>query len=57
MAHGLLSKNNVLIALCLIGALVTALYAFSQDKELAHDLFKAFFGLSGGNTAGGGNRF
>lgn len=53
MAERLQNKNGVLIAIALIGALFTALYAFAQDKELASDLFKALFGLSGGNTAGG----
>jgi hypothetical protein len=53
MAKGLQSRNGALLAMTLIGALVTILYAFTQDKELATDLFKALFGLSGGNTAGG----
>lgn len=53
MVDGLRNKNGALLAIGLLGALFTVLYAFAQDKELAGDLFKALLGLSGGNTAGG----
>jgi hypothetical protein len=46
-------RNALVLAVALIAALLTAFYALSRDKELAGDLLKALFGLSGGTTAGG----
>ncbi|MFY9626803.1 MAG: hypothetical protein WAK03_01440 [Methylocystis sp.] len=46
-------RNVLLLAATLTAALLTAVYAFSRDSELAGDLIKALFGLSGGTTAGG----
>ncbi len=46
-------RNAVVLAAVLIAALLTVFYALSRDKELARDLLKALFGLSGGTTAGG----
>ncbi|MGA8171962.1 MAG: hypothetical protein WB816_14170 [Methylocystis sp.] len=46
-------RNALVLAAALIAALLTAVYALSRDKELAGDLMKALFGLSGGTTAGG----
>jgi hypothetical protein len=46
-------NQTALMAAALIGALLTAAYAFAQDKDLPLDLFKALFGLSGGSTVGG----
>jgi hypothetical protein len=46
-------RNALVLAAALIAALLTGFYALSRDKELAGDLLKALFGLSGGTTAGG----
>jgi len=46
-------RNALVIAAAILAALLTAFYALSRDKELAGDLLKALFGLSGGTTAGG----
>jgi hypothetical protein len=46
-------KNAALVLVALLGALVTALYALSQDSEWGAQVLKALFGLSGGVTAGG----
>jgi len=46
-------RNALVLAAALLAALLTAFYALSHDKELAGDLLKALFGLSGGTTAGG----
>lgn len=46
-------QNALLLAAALIATLTTVFYALSRDKELAGDLLKALFGLSGGTTAGG----
>lgn len=46
-------RDLTLIAVALLGALLTGAYALSQDKQLGADLMRALFGLSGGNTAGG----
>ena len=43
----------IVLAIVLMAGLLTVIYAFSRDKELAADLLKALFGLSGGTTAGG----
>jgi hypothetical protein len=53
MSNALRRKSGALVAIALMGGLAFAIYVFSQDKELAVDLFKALFGLSGGITVGG----
>ncbi len=46
-------RNAMMVGAALLAALATALVAFSRDRELAADLARALFGLSGGTTAGG----
>ncbi|MEK4034462.1 hypothetical protein WOC76_11565 [Methylocystis sp. IM3] len=46
-------RNVVIVAAALSGVLLTGAYAVSQDQAFVGDLFRALFGLSGGNTAGG----
>jgi hypothetical protein len=46
-------RSVIVLAIALMAGLLMVIYAFSRDKELAGDLMKALFGLSGGVTAGG----
>jgi hypothetical protein len=45
--------NFLLLTVAVLGALATAFFAFSQDREFAADVLRALFGLAGGSTAGG----
>jgi hypothetical protein len=46
-------QNALVVAAAIFAALLTVVYALTRDRELAGDLMKALFGLSGGTTAGG----
>ena len=43
----------MVVAVALLGAALAGVYAVAQDQAFVGDLFRALFGLSGGNTAGG----
>jgi len=46
-------NRGLLVAGLVLAVAFAGTYAYSQDKDFFVDMFKALFGLAGGNTAGG----